>query len=140
MNARIATETDRFIATKLLMDFYKAVNPPFPTSAAWAMNLFVRCVQDDDKIAIIKDGGLLLAAYGPSLLGPYIQSYEIVWWVDPEKRGASLSMLKMYEEWAKAKGVLLMELKSLEAFSETEKLYSKLGYNKIETSWTKRLD
>lgn len=140
MNTRMATIEDRFAATKLLMAFYQAVNPPFPTSAAWAMNLFTRCVQDEDKVAIIKDGGILLAGYGPSLLGPYKQSYEIIWWVDPDKRGNSLSMIKMYEEWAKNKGVLLIELKSLNKFSETEKIYSKIGYEKIETSWIKRSD
>ncbi len=140
MDTRLATLEDRFEATKLLMDFYKDVNPPFKTSAAWAMNLFIRCVEDEDKIAIIKDGGILLAAYGPALLGPYVQAYEIIWWVDPEKRGNSISMINLYEAWAKDKKVSLIELKSLTKYQKTGIMYKKLGYDQIETSWTKRLD
>lgn len=134
---RIATLEDSYKATKTLLNFYKSVNPPFKTSAAWALSLFETFVKDDDKIAIIKDGGILLGGVSKSLLGPFIQAYELVWWVDPDCRGNSLEMIRIYEDWAIEKGAKLIELKSLSKYKDTEKIYKKIGYTPIETSWVK---
>jgi hypothetical protein len=134
---RFASLEDSHKAVKLLLNFKKESGLPFKTSAAWALNLFQCCVRDEDKIALIKDGGILLGAVSDSLLGPFKQAHEIVWWVDPEKRGNSLSMIKEYEDWAINKGASFIELKSLNKFKETEKIYERLGYSPIETSWIK---
>lgn len=137
MPIRIATLEDSHKATKLLLNFYKNANPPFKTSAAWASSLFQTFVRDNDKIAIIKEGGILLGGISQSLLGPFKQSYELVWWVDPEHRGNSLEMIKIYEDWAIENGAKLIELKSLSKYKSTEKIYEKIGYEPIETSWIK---
>lgn len=136
---KLATLEDSHKATKLLLNFYKEANPPFQTSAAWALALFQTFVKDDDKIAIIKDGGIFLGGISQSLLGPFIQAYELVWWVDSENRGNSLKMIKIYEDWAKEKGAQIIELKSLEKFKETEQIYNRIGYKPIETSWIKAI-
>lgn len=137
MNARYASLADAEQSVKLLIDFHKACDLPFSVTTAWAFSLFKACVVDADKTAIVKDGGILLAMVGQSIVGPYKQSSEIAWWVDPEKRGGSLDMLKLYETWATQKGAKLIEVKSLKKFPETEKIYSKLGYDALETSWIK---
>lgn len=126
------------MSVKLLLDFHKSVGLPFEVTTAWAAALFKACVNDEDKVAIVKeDGGILLGIVGPSLVGPFKQCAEIAWWVDPSKRGGSLKMLTLYEEWAKSKGAKLIEVKSLSKFPETEKIYSRLGYQPVETSWLK---
>ena len=137
MVTRYATLEDGQKAVRLLLNFHKASDLPFKTSAAWALALFNTCVNDDDKVAIIKDGGILLGAVGNSLLGPFKQSHEIAWWVEPDKRGGSLQMLKMYEEWTLSKEVSLIEVKSLSKFSQTDVIYKRLGFTPIETSWIK---
>lgn len=137
MTSYISTLEDSNRAVKLLLDFHKVTQLPFKTSAAWALALFQTCVKDDDKIAISKPGGILLGAVGKSLLGPFLQSHEIAWWVDPDHRGNSLEMLKLYERWATEKGAKLIEVKSLSKFPEVEHIYKKLGYEPIETSWIK---
>lgn len=137
MSAYISTLADSNNSVKLLLDFHKQSGLKFETSAAWALALFKACVNDDDKIAISKDGGILLGIVGQSLLGPFKQAHEIVWWVDPQKRGNSLSMVRIYEDWAKEKGANLIELKSLNKFKEVETIYEKIGYEPIEQSWIK---
>lgn len=135
---RIATLEDSMKGAKLLLNFHKAANPPFDASAAWALALFQEFVNAEDKIAIIKDGGILLGGVSKSILGPFMQAYEVAWWVNPDRRGInSIKMLKMYEEWAKIKGASLIEVKSLENFKEVEKLYERSGYSLIEKSWVK---
>lgn len=139
MSSRLATIEDSNAAVKLLMNFYKASSLPFKTSAAWALALFKMFVNDEDKIAIIKDGGILLGGISESLLGPFKQAQEIIWWVDPEYRGNSLSMIEIYEKWATDNGALFIELKSLHKFKEVEKIYTRLGYEPMETSWVKTI-
>lgn len=137
MTIRLATLQDSTEAVRLLLDFHKACDLPFEVTTAWALALFKACVNDKDKIAIVKDGGILLGLTGPSLIGPFNQCIELAWWVDPEKRGGSLGMLTLYEQWAKEKGAKLVEVKSLHRFPETEKIYKRIGYEPIETSWVK---
>lgn len=134
---RLATLQDSEQAVKLLLAFHKACDLPFEVTTAWALALFKACVNDKDKIAIIKEGGILLGMVGPSLVGPFKQCLEIAWWVDPEKRGGSLGMLKIYENWAKDNGAKLIEVKSMNKFPETEKIYDRLGYEPLEKSWIK---
>lgn len=140
MAIRLATLNDSNLAVKLLLDFHKACDLPFSVSTPWAYGLFKACVTDKDKIAIIKEeGGILLGMVGPSLVGPFKQSVELAWWVDPEHRGGSLEMIHMYEEWAKANGASLIEVKSMYKFPETGKIYSRLGYEPLEKSWVKKI-
>lgn len=137
MTAYIATLSDSHKAVKLLLEFYKVSELPFPTNAAWALALFKACVNDEDKIAIMKDGGILLAVVAPSLLGPFKQAHEIAWWVSPDHRGGSIEMLRKYEQWANEKGAKFIEVKSLNKFPESEYIYERLGYEPVETSWIK---
>lgn len=140
MTIRLATLSDSTLAVRLLMNFHKACDLPFNVTTAWALALFKACVNDKDKIAIIKeDGGILLGMVGPSLVGPFIQCLEIAWWVEPESRGGSLKMLKMYEKWAEEHGAKLIEVKSMHKFPETEKIYERLGYEPLEKSWVKTI-
>lgn len=134
---RLATLADSEHAVKLLLNFHKACDLPFEVTTAWALALFKACVNDKDKIAIIKDGGILLGMVGPSLVGPFKQCLEIAWWVEPEKRGGSIKMLNMYEDWAKANGAKLIEVKSMHKFPETGVIYERLGYEPLEKSWVK---
>lgn len=138
MTIRLATLDDTNKAVRLLLNFHKSCDLPFEVTTSWAIALFKACVIDKDKIAIIKeDGGILLGIVGQSLVGPFKQSSEIAWWVEPDSRGGSIKMLKLYEDWAKENGAKLIEVKSLNKFPETEKIYEKLGYEPIEKSWVK---
>lgn len=122
---------------KLLLDFHAATGLPFPATAQWADKLYQRARTDPNWTAIERPGGILLACVGQSLLGPFKVAHEVAWWVDPEHRGGSMGMLREYEEWATLRGVFAIEVKSLTVFPQTETLYARAGYERLETSWVK---
>src|SRR5687768_16247741 len=80
-------------ATRLLLDFHKASKLPFPSSAAWAHNLFCDGVTNANRLSLVcvQPGGdvvgVLLGIVEDSLLGPFRQAQELAWWVHPAHRG-----------------------------------------------------
>lgn len=124
---------------KLLLDFHKASELPFPATAQWADRLYQTARTDPNWTAIERPGGILLGVVGPSLLGPFRVAQEIAWWVDPAYRGGSAGMLCTYQEWAISKGALAIEVKSLAKFPDVEVLYGRMGFERLETSWVKWL-
>lgn len=122
---------------QLLLNFHKATGLPFPATAAWADQLYMTARTNRDWLSVEREGGILLAKVGPSMLGPFTVAEEIAWWVEPVFRGHSLDMLREYEAWAISKGVKAIRVASLAVFPETEKLYTRLGYERLETSWVK---
>lgn len=122
---------------RLLLNFHAASGLPFPATAAWADRLYQRARSDPDWLCLDRPGGILLAAVSPSLLGPFLAAQEIAFWVEPDARGIGLKMLREYEKWAICKGVGAIEVKSLAVFPETERLYDRAGFTKLESSWVK---
>lgn len=92
---------------------------------------------DPNWLCVERPGGILLAQVGQSLLGPFLAAQEIAWWVEPDARGIGTGMLREYEEWAIRKGAKAIKMASLAVFPETEKIYERLGYERLETSWVK---
>lgn len=124
---------------KLLLDFHKASELPFPATAQWADKLYTMARTDPNWLCVERPGGVLLARCGPSLMGPFTVAQEVVWWVDPAHRGNSVDMLREFEQWATLRGVFAIEVKSLAKFPEVEKLYERAGYARLETSWVRWL-
>ena len=124
---------------KLLLDFHRAAGLPFPATAQWADKLYNTARSNPDWLCVERPGGVLIGMIGPSLLGPFKVAQELAWWVDPAHRGNSLGMLREYEEWATLRGVSAIEVKSLAVFPETERLYERAGYSRLETSWVRWL-
>lgn len=124
---------------KLLLDFHRAAGLPFPATAQWADKLYNTARSNPDWLCVERPGGVLIGMIGPSLLGPFKVAQELAWWVDPAHRGNSLGMLREYEEWATIRGVSAIEVKSLAVFPETERLYERVGYSRLETSWVRWL-
>lgn len=124
---------------KLLLDFHKASELPFPATAQWADKLYAMARTDPNWLCVERPGGVLLAMCGPSLMGPFTVAQEVVWWVDPAHRGNSVGMLREFEQWATLRGVFAIEVKSLAKFPEVEKLYERVGYARLETSWVRWL-
>lgn len=122
---------------QLLLDFHAATDLPFPATVQWADKLYTTARTDPNWLCLERPGGVLLATVGPSLLGPFKIAQEVAWWVDPAYRGGSMGMLREYEAWAITKGVFAIEVKSLAVFPETERLYERAGYARLETSWVK---
>lgn len=112
---------------KLLLDFHKATELPFPATAQWADRLYQQARTDPNWLCVERPGGVLIGMVGPSLLGPFKVAQEVAWWVDPAYRGKSLDMLREYEEWATLRDVFAIEVKSLAKFPDAERFATRGG-------------
>lgn len=126
-------------AVRLLLDFHAATGLPFPATAQWADKLYTQARADPNWLCVERPGGVLLGMVGPSLLGPFKVAQEVAWWADPAHRGGSMGMLREFEQWAISKGVIAIKVTSLAVFPDTERLYERAGYSKLETNWVRWL-
>lgn len=60
---------------------------------------------------------------------------EIFWWTEPEARGAGLRLLREAERWAKKQGAVSVQMVAPD--ERVGRLYERLGYSRIETSYGK---
>lgn len=62
---------------------------------------------------------------------------ELIWYVDPEKRGIGLRLLKAVEAWARENEI--MKLIMIAPDARVEKFYERAGFSRLETQYIKRL-
>lgn len=93
--------------------------------------------------------GLLLVAGGTPCLGMIgvltfrhpvsgeIVASEMFWWVEPEIRGMGVRLLRAAEEWATMAGAKRMMM--IAPDDRVGDFYGRVGYDKVETTWMRRL-
>ena len=63
---------------------------------------------------------------------------ELVWWVDPARRGtAGVRLLRIAEMWAKSRGATLLQMVAPDA--RVGEFYAAVGYQAAETAYMKRI-
>lgn len=86
--------------------------------------------------------GLLAAIISPNVVTNI--ATEMMWYVLPEyqKGGVGVELIKNYEGWAKEQNCGLVSLAHYNDIlgERISTVYEKLGYNKIETTYIKKLD
>lgn len=60
---------------------------------------------------------------------------EVAWWVDVEKRGIGIRLLRRAEQWARAQGAVTFQM--IAPTPDVEVLYERLGYAPVER-WYQR--
>lgn len=92
-------------------------------------------VRDGYVIGII--GGVL---YRDPNDGEFVAT-EFFWYVHPSHRGSGIRLVKVFEEWARAKGAKRSTMMHLfnKQFDQLNKLYTRLGYTATEVHYTKEL-
>jgi len=100
----------------------------------------------DNGVIFVADDGNIFGMLGvldyPFYLSNCRTAQELFWWVDPAKRGggAAIRMLKAAEDWAKSRGCVSMMMIGLSNDGgNAEKLYSRMNYQKRETSFVRIL-
>jgi GNAT superfamily N-acetyltransferase len=81
--------------------------------------------------------GMIGVAITPHLMSGEWVCGEVFWWVDPSARGTGLKLLRHAEQWGVDHGATVMSLVAPDA--RAEKLYSRLGFEEVESSWQRRL-
>lgn len=65
---------------------------------------------------------------------------ELFWWSTPDHRGVTgIRLLRAFEEWAKARGAVYLQMVQPVWADRVGELYAALGYQKIEVAWTRHL-
>jgi len=96
---------------------------------------------DDAVVLVLENGGKIVGMLGAHvfmhpLSGDRIAA-ELFWWVEPEHRGAGLTLLRNAEQWAFEKDATAMQM-----VAPNERIglvYQALGYDKIEEHYQRTL-
>ena len=91
--------------------------------------------QDDEIVGAIV--GLLSEMY----MSQTILATELAWFVSKDYRGkkGSILLLKSFENWAKAQGAHYVVMGDIAGIASLEKLYTRMGFSKSETTYMKEV-
>lgn len=132
-----------------LMVLAKEFQDEAPSQHAWDENkarATVAASFDDDNQVIITfkvDGNIVGMLYGV-VTEPFLSykkvATELAWFVSKEYRGKGATvMVDVFEQWAAFKGADTVIMADIEGVTPLEPLYKKLGYSKLETSYSKEV-
>ncbi len=145
MIVRDATDSDMPSVLKMARDFYSASgydkDGPFD-EAHTMINIggirhsgFLLVAEQQEKIV-----GMVAMVYGAGLCNPARKAHEVVFWVSPETRGgfAALALIRAADKRAKESDCVGAQMAHLTNSPEqVSSVYSRLGYAKTETYYTK---
>lgn len=81
--------------------------------------------------------GMLGLVVTPHLMADIHTASEVFWWVMPEARGYGLQLLRHGERWAKSRGATSLQV--IAPTDDIERLYQRLGFQKVEAMYTRPL-
>lgn len=123
-------------------DFVAQIDYPAPIDLDVARDDFCAALVNPNGLALVleRDGrvvGMLLAQAVRLLLTRAMVAQELVFWVDPEARGAGGALLSAYEDWARRMGCVSCSLVTID--ERVGVLYRRRGYRRAETVFQKGL-
>lgn len=133
--ARIVEMGHRFLASV----YAGRIGPPDPDRlaalAAWLL-------EDEQRALFVSESEAGLTGMIGLFLHPHaftgeLTATEMFWWVEPEARGHGLRLLQAAEAWARTAGAALLQMVAPD--DAIERLYVRLGFQKVETSYRKEL-
>lgn len=109
---------------------------------------YIKIALEHDLLFVLERGGEIVgfsAGCVAPLMGDSsrLSGTELAWWVDPEHRkgGGGIGLLKALESRARELGCEYWNMIAMQSSMPTqiESIYLKMGYNKGESTYTKRL-
>lgn len=130
---RPARPADRAAIVRMARDFHAAANMPVAFDPAYAASVAGAYIADDDKLCLVLDqdgpAGVLAAHVYQHPLAPVLAADELMWWIDPDHRGlCAMQMLDAYEQWARAKGCVLIGMATPPSDDKAASIYRRRGY------------
>jgi GNAT superfamily N-acetyltransferase len=114
---------------------YAELLTPDPTHLQATVAVFLE--RPDGVLLVSEDGGAVVGMIALVLyLHPFTGSrtvMEVVWWVEPEARGAGVRLLRAAETWAREQGAAYLQM--VAPTDRVGAFYERLGYAKVETSY-----
>lgn len=62
---------------------------------------------------------------------------EVMWWMDPEARGAGVRLFRVGETWARAQGATVIQM--IAPSPAVERFYARVGYEPVERTYQRRI-
>jgi GNAT superfamily N-acetyltransferase len=81
-------------------------------------------------------GMIAFTAYAHPMSGELTVA-EVFWWVEPERRGAGVRLLKRAEQWARNRGAAVLQM--IAPTANVGAFYERLGFAPIETIYQRSL-
>lgn len=62
---------------------------------------------------------------------------EVMWWVNPERRGCGVRLFRVGEAWAAASGATVIQM--IAPSPDVERFYARVGYEPVERTYQRRI-
>lgn len=109
-----------------------------PYDAATVENLFRLLIDGDNGILLITDGGAVGALMFPAMINAnHITAQELFWWVDPDKRGHGVRLMRALEEAARERGAQSLMMSTIGALDNDglAAFYERNGYRRADRNF-----
>lgn len=95
----------------------------------------------DGAVFVAEKGGTVvgmigLLAYAHPMSGERIAT-EMAWWVEPEHRGIGMRLLRRAETWATEQHARVFQM--IAPTVDVARFYERVGFDKVETTYQRRL-
>jgi len=108
----------------------------FLLSALTNTNTIIFVLEEDDEIV-----GAIIGLLNEMYMSQTLVATELAWFVTKAYRGkkGSLMLMTTFENWAKENGANYTCMGDIHGITTLEKLYTKKGYSKCETTYMKEV-
>lgn len=106
------------------------IGGPIAVDRAWTGAQLARLIGSDDAAVWVSRAGFLAAEIGPSIISPERVAHEHGWWA---RDGQGLWLLRAYQQWAKAKGAVIVHLSTGACGPDL----GRLGFSRAEQHWAR---
>lgn len=140
---RSATKNDIPACVEMAREFWQYMPYDEEYEAERTTEMFELALSYNLLLVFDKDGkaeGFIAGVMGPLLASTKAQmAIELAYWINPAHRGVGVQLLRSFEKAAKEQGAKYCSMMAMEGSNPeiAERIYTKLGYAKTETSYTK---
>jgi len=146
---RYATRSDVSAIIDMARRFFtEAARGDFTLDESRLLPTILHLIDKDDCLSLVcedrgKIVGGILAVISQPLFIVEKQATEIAWWIDPDRRGAriSIGLIDRFEAWAKDNGCTSAVMHSLLHLKPdaVERIYSRKGFEPREKAFLKMI-
>lgn len=102
-----------------------------------------RLIEGQDSALFVADESEIVGMIGVyTYTHPYsdeLFATELFWWVDPERRGAGVRLLRAAERWATERGARALQVVAPRSNDRLGAIYERLGFTRVETCYQREL-
>lgn len=135
-----AADLDAIVAMGLRFRAQTAYQRTLPENADQLRTLAERLLTtDDSRVFVAEDGGVLVGMIGALVFAHPMSAErlasEVFWW--SESPGVGMRLFYAMHRWAKAQGAVALQM--IAPTEQVERIYQRLGFDRVETLYQRRI-